>query len=139
MQWGAFRSETPLKTGAVELGFASQTYRRGSHSRDQRALHSVDQLRHRSWGWEKLGVAGYSHDIVAKIYRPLLEKIGKVVLVDDPRSELIPLAEAARRDGLFPLQFSITPFQDAVLPQSLPSVIAPAWEFPDVPDHEFDG
>lgn len=88
---------------------------------------------------KKLGVAGYSHDIVAKIYRPLLEKIGKVVLVDDPRGELIPLAEAARRDGLFPLQFSITPFQDAFLPQSLPSVIAPAWEFPDVPDHEFGG
>ncbi len=88
---------------------------------------------------KKLGVAGYSHDIVAKIYRPLLEQIGRVVLVDDAQAELIPLAEQARREGLFPLQFSVTPFQDVFLPPSFPSIVAPAWEFPDVPDHMFAG
>jgi hypothetical protein len=33
---------------------------------------------------------------------------------------------------------SILPFQDVHMCKSAPNVVIPAWEFPDVPDHEFD-
>ncbi len=86
-----------------------------------------------------LGVAGYSHDIVTELFLPLLEQWGEVIPVREPRQNLEAAAADARRRGLEPIHLSILPLQDVWLAQSIANVVVPAWEFPDVPNHEFSG
>ena len=88
---------------------------------------------------KNLGVAGYSHDIVAQLYLPLLSRWGEVVLVANPKQDLEAAVRDARERNLDPVHVSILPLQDVCLAQSAPNIVAPAWEFPDVPDHEFGG
>lgn len=86
-----------------------------------------------------LGVSGYSHDIVTELFIPILEPWGEVTLVRNPGENLEKAAQEARRRGLEPIHLSIMPLQDVCLAESIPNVVMPAWEFPDVPDHAFDG
>lgn len=88
---------------------------------------------------KNLGIAGYSHDFVAKLFSQLLSRWGKVVHVPNPKKNLESAAQEARVQGLKPLHLSVLPFQDVCLASSIPNVVMPAWEFPDVPDHGFDG
>jgi glycosyltransferase involved in cell wall biosynthesis len=88
---------------------------------------------------KNLGTPGYSYDIVAALYVPLLERWGEVVLVGRDSRELDAAARAARLRGLRPVHVSVLPFQDVCLSTEAPNVIVPAWEFPDIPDHAFDG
>jgi len=88
---------------------------------------------------KNLGVAGYSYDIVVKLFLPLLQRWGEVIPVANPRETLESAADEARRRNLEPVHVSFLPFQDVCLSQSAPNVVVPAWEFPDVPDHEFNG
>ena len=85
-----------------------------------------------------LGVAGYSHDIVANLYIPLLSRWGEVFVIPDPRTNLETAVEEARARNLEPIHVSILPFQDVCLAETAPNVVVPAWEFPDVPNEEFD-
>jgi glycosyltransferase involved in cell wall biosynthesis len=88
---------------------------------------------------KNLGRPGYSYDIVAQLYVPLLERWGEVVFVGRDSRELDAAARAARLRGLRPIHLSVLPFQDVCLTSEAPNVIMPAWEYPDVPDHAFDG
>ncbi len=87
----------------------------------------------------RLGTAGYSYDFVARLFAPLLRRLGKVVEVRNPRSELSAAIQDAHRQDLEPIHVSFRPFQDAYLSSAARNVVVPAWEFPDIPDDAFDG
>lgn len=86
---------------------------------------------------KNLGVPGYSHDIVMQLYAPLLEKWGKVILVENPNDHLESAIVQAREQGLDPIHLSVIPCHDAYLSPNVPNVLMPAWEFPDIPNHPF--
>jgi glycosyltransferase involved in cell wall biosynthesis len=88
---------------------------------------------------KNLGRPGYSYDIVAQLFKPLLAEWGEVLSVGRDARELTAAARAARARGLAPVHVSFLPFQDVCLTEEAPNVIVPAWEFPDIPDHAFDG
>jgi glycosyltransferase involved in cell wall biosynthesis len=88
---------------------------------------------------KNLGVPGYSYDIVAQLFVPLLARWGEVIPVERESGPLEAAVRDARRRGLDPVHVSFLPFQDFCPKLSAPNVIVPAWEFPDVPDHVFDG
>jgi glycosyltransferase involved in cell wall biosynthesis len=88
---------------------------------------------------KNLGTPGYSYDLVAKLFTPLLERWGEVIRTPrDPRA-LDTAAENARRRGFEPLHVSFVPFQDFCAASKAANVIVPAWEFPDIPNEPFDG
>ncbi len=84
-----------------------------------------------------VGVPGYSYDLVVQLYAPLLQSWGEVAVV--PREAVDSAVETARRRGFEPIHVSFLPFQDVRLARNAPNVVVPAWEFPDVPNFEFDG
>jgi hypothetical protein len=88
---------------------------------------------------KNLGIAGYSHDFVARLFGQLLERWGKVIPVPKPEENLEAAIRDARAQGLDPVHLSVLPFQDVCLARTAPNIVMPAWEFPDVPDHGFDG
>jgi hypothetical protein len=88
---------------------------------------------------KNLGVPGYSYDLVAQLFVPLLVRWGEVIQVAREAAALETAVAEARRRGLDPVHVSFLPFQDFCQAPSAPNVIVPAWEFPDVPDHVFDG
>lgn len=87
----------------------------------------------------RLGTAGYSYDFVARLFAPLLERLGKLVEIKKLRTGLPAAIETARREGLEPVHVSFRPFQDAWLSPAAQNVMVPAWEFPDIPNECFDG
>jgi hypothetical protein len=88
---------------------------------------------------KNLGVPGYSYDLVAQLFVPHLARWGEVIPVPRETGPLEAAARDARRRGLDPVHVSFLPFQDFCPAPSVPNVIVPAWEFPDAPDHVFDG
>jgi glycosyltransferase involved in cell wall biosynthesis len=88
---------------------------------------------------KNLGTPGYSYDIVAQLFVPLLASWGEVVCVSRDARELAAAAGAARARGLEPIHVSFLPFQDMCLTDQAPTVLVPAWEFPDIPNEAFDG
>lgn len=86
-----------------------------------------------------LGAPGYSHEFVARLFRPLLAEWGQVTDIKDPRRQLAAAVADCHHRGVTPVHFSVLPFQDVCLADEAVNVVMPAWEFPDVPDHEFDG
>jgi glycosyltransferase involved in cell wall biosynthesis len=87
---------------------------------------------------KNLGTPGYSYDIVAKLFTPLLERWGEVIRTPRDGRALDHAAEGARRRGFEPVHVSFLPFQDLCLSTKAPNVIVPAWEFPDIPNEGFD-
>ena len=86
-----------------------------------------------------LGAAGYSHEFVARLFRPLLERFGAVREIRDPRRDLQAAVDDCIRRGQRPVHFSVLPFQDVTLAANALNIVMPAWEFPDVPNEAFDG
>lgn len=86
-----------------------------------------------------LGAPGYSHEFVARLFKPLLGRWGSVIDIKGPVSALPEAVADCRRRGVTPVHFSVLPFQDVHLVDGAANVVVPAWEFPDVPDHAFDG
>ncbi len=87
---------------------------------------------------KNLGTPGYSYDFVAQLFSRLLSDRGEVIAVPDPKFNLEEAAQQARNRGLSPVHVSFLPFQDVHLCKTAPNVVVPAWEFPDIPDHDFD-
>ena len=85
-----------------------------------------------------LGAAGYSHEFVARLFRPLLEQWGPVTDIKDARRDLDLAVAACRARGTTPVHFSVLPLQDVHFAKDAINIVMPAWEFPDVPDHAFD-
>ncbi len=88
---------------------------------------------------KNMGVSGYSYDFLVRVFRPFLQRWGEVIEVRQPESELESAARMARSRNLEPVHLSFRPFQHVCLAESVPNIVFPAWEFPDVPDIEFDG
>jgi glycosyltransferase involved in cell wall biosynthesis len=88
---------------------------------------------------KRLGAPGYSYDIVARLFLPLLRRWGEVIPVPRDPGCIESAIRDARRRGLQPIQLSVLPFQDVYLSPSAPNVVFPFWEFPDVPAEAFDG
>ncbi len=86
-----------------------------------------------------LGAPGYSHEFVARLFRPLLERLGTVREIRNAARDLQPAIDECVGRGARPVHFSVLPFQDMPLARGAANVVMPAWEFPDVPDHGFDG
>lgn len=86
---------------------------------------------------QRLGSPGYSYDLVAALFRPLLERWGEVHMAG--RDELPQAVSRLQAQAKQPVHISFLPFQDAPVAAAIPNVIVPAWEFPDVPDQVFDG
>jgi hypothetical protein len=87
----------------------------------------------------RLGTAGYSYDFVARLFAPLLERLGKVIEIKKPNVEVPKVIQEVRRENRDPILVSFRPFQDAYVTPFAPNVVVPAWEFPDIPDVQFDG
>ena len=62
-----------------------------------------------------LGIAGYSHDFVARAFVPLLERYGEVRAVVDPRRNLQTEVDRVIAERRRPLHFSVLPLQDVGL------------------------
>jgi glycosyltransferase involved in cell wall biosynthesis len=88
---------------------------------------------------KNLGVPGYSYDLVAQLFAPLLARWGEVIPAARDTEAVESAVQAARRHGLDPIHVSFVACQDMVFASSVPNVIVPAWEFPDVPAEAFEG
>lgn len=88
---------------------------------------------------QNLGAPGYSHDFVARLFRPILERWGEVIEVRDAPRHLQAFVDECLRQGKKPIHFSVLPFQDVCLVKGAPNIVMPAWEYPDVPNEPFDG
>jgi len=88
---------------------------------------------------KNLGAPGYSHEFVARLFRPLLERFGTVREVRHAGHDLQPAIDECVGRGVRAIHFSVLPFQDVCIARDAANVVMPAWEFPDVPDHGFDG
>jgi glycosyltransferase involved in cell wall biosynthesis len=86
-----------------------------------------------------LAALGYSYDFVAHAFSPLLQRWGQVIEVRSAEKNLEAEIRRARRRGLQPVHVGFRAFQHLWPSSSAPNVVVPAWEFPDVPDHAFDG
>ncbi len=88
---------------------------------------------------QNLGMPGYSYDLVAQLFVPLLARWGEVIPVARQIEAVETAVRQARQRGLDPVHVSFVACQDMVFTPSAPNVIVPAWEFPDVPAEAFDG
>jgi hypothetical protein len=88
---------------------------------------------------KNLGMPGYSYDLVAQLFAPLLARWGQVIPVSREVEALEAAVRQARQQGLDPIHVSFVGCQDMIFAASAPNVIVPAWEFPDVPAEAFDG
>ena len=88
---------------------------------------------------KNLGAPGYSHEFVARLFKPLLERFGTVQDIRNHGRDLQPAVDDCIRRGGRPIHFSVLPLQDVPIARGALNVVMPAWEFPDVPDHAFDG
>jgi hypothetical protein len=82
----------------------------------------------------RLGLAEYSYYFVLKEYQPVLEQMGKVVVVTNPATEVDPIfAECqARQEPCIFLSFS--PPNKTRLDLACPTIPVLAWEFDTIPN-----
>ena len=85
-----------------------------------------------------IGSAAYSYYFVLEALAPVLEKLGTWRLLDHPESSLPFAADRAEAEGYRPIHLALHPPQDVYLTPALPNVIFPFWEFPDIPDRDFE-
>lgn len=88
---------------------------------------------------ESLGAPEYSYYFVLKEYRPILEKLGEVIVVDDPYTEVDPIYSAARSRGEYCVFLSFSPPDKTAYSLSCPTIPVFAWEFYNLPDEAWDG
>lgn len=86
-----------------------------------------------------LGTPGYSYEFVTRLFVPLLQRWGEVIEIARPERDLDNIAVQTRERGLEPVHICFRAFQDVCLTAQAPNVVVPAWEYPDIPDHIFDG
>jgi glycosyltransferase involved in cell wall biosynthesis len=85
-----------------------------------------------------LGQYGYSYDFVLRAFLPLLERWGEVVLVDRPESRLDFAVRRAQLQGREAVHLCFRPLPDVYFTRLAPNVVFPFWEFPDLPDREYN-
>jgi len=88
---------------------------------------------------QNLGRSEYSYYFVLKEYRPVLERLGRVVEVSDPDTEVDALyldAQARGEDCVF---LSFSPPHRTPVHLACPTLPVFAWEFSTIPNEPFDG
>ncbi len=91
-----------------------------------------------SAGSPTLGAAEYSYGFVLKAFRPLLERLGRVHLIEDPLAEADALHAAHIANGETSLLLSFAPPHRTPLGLRCPTVPVIAWEYPTIPDRVWD-
>ena len=86
-----------------------------------------------------MGKADYSYTFVYEAMKPVLERFGVCRVVEAPESRLDAAADAARARGLRPLHLAFLPPPSAYYSPRVPTVVLPAWEFPEVPLRDLGG
>ncbi len=86
-----------------------------------------------------LSSCGYSYDFVAAALNPFLREWGDVVEVANPERDLDRVLAQLAQQGRQALHVCVRALQHMHLTRLAPNVAVPCVEFPDVPDHAFDG
>lgn len=84
-----------------------------------------------------MGSADYSYAFVLEALRPVLERLGTWQLIDRPESRLDYAAAQAARAGYRPVHLALHPPQNIHHSPTVPTVLFPFWEFPQIPDRDF--
>jgi glycosyltransferase involved in cell wall biosynthesis len=85
----------------------------------------------------KLGREAYSYRFVYRAFEPLLQRWGPTVEITRPESRLDYALWRARQQNLEPLHLSFLPLHMTYLTHAAPNIAVPAWEFPDLPNTDF--
>jgi glycosyltransferase involved in cell wall biosynthesis len=88
---------------------------------------------------DSLGAPEYSYYFVLKEYLPILEQLGKVMVVADPSTEVDPIYDAAQLRGEYCVFLSFSPPDKTEYQLRCPTVPVFAWEFYNLPDEAWDG
>ncbi len=88
---------------------------------------------------DRLGLPEYSYYFVLKVFRPVLETLGRVVTVSDPWSEVDPLYDAAVARGERCVFLSFSPPNKTPRGLRCPTIPVFAWEFDSIPDEKLHG
>lgn len=80
-----------------------------------------------------LGMPEYSYYFVLREFRPVLERLGEVITVDDPAREVDAHYAAAREAGQRCVFLSFSPPHRTTLDLACPTVPVFAWEFDSIP------
>lgn len=86
----------------------------------------------------QIGAEAYSYRFAFHAFLPLLREVGEVIEVRSSQSRLDFAVREARARGFEPIHLSFRPLQDTYLSSLVPNLAFPFWEFPDVPDEDFD-
>ncbi|QBR29455.1 MULTISPECIES: glycosyltransferase [Pseudomonas] len=88
---------------------------------------------------QNLGRSEYSYYFVLKEYRPVLERLGRVVEVADPLTEVDALYEECRASGEPCVFLSFSPPHRTPVHLMCPTLPVFAWEFSTIPNEPFAG
>jgi glycosyltransferase involved in cell wall biosynthesis len=87
---------------------------------------------------EHIGLEAYSYHFVYRAFAPLLERWGKTRTLTQAESRLDYAIWQARREQHEPLHLSFLPLHLMYLTGRAPNLAFPFWEFPDIPQEDFD-
>lgn len=85
-----------------------------------------------------LGLPEYSYYFVLKEFRPLLERLGRVVVVKRPEVEVDPLYDECVANGEPCVFLSFSPPNKTLVTLRCPTIPVFAWEFDTIPDEVWD-
>jgi len=88
---------------------------------------------------QNLGRSEYSYYFVLKEYRPVLERLGRVVEVDDPQTEVDALYLDCLARGEECVFLSFSPPHRTPIHLACPTLPVFAWEFSSIPNEPFAG
>ncbi len=86
-----------------------------------------------------VGAANYSYFFVFKYFEQFLLKFGVCRLIEDPRRNLHDAARKARSEGYQPIHLSFNPPHEFPITPTIPTMLLPQWEFPQIPDRALGG
>ena len=86
----------------------------------------------------KLGRSEYSYHFVLQMFRPLLQRLGVVVEITDPLSEVDAIWERARSHGEACTFLCFNPPHKTPIGLRCPTIPVFAWEFGTIPDEVWD-
>ena len=87
----------------------------------------------------QLGLPEYSYYFVLKEFRPILEELGEVVLVDQPDHQVDPIYHQCQANGQSCIFISFSPPHKTLVDLDCPTVSVFAWEFDNIPYESWDG
>ncbi len=121
-----------LEAGPSSSGFASDRPAGARAFLVSSVLEGADVAHH-------VGGDAYSYHFVYRAFAPLLQRLGAVAEVDHPESRLDYAIRQTQQRGRAPVHLSFRPLQATYLSSLAPNLAFPFWEFPDVPNEDFNG